>query len=335
MRAIHIINPFENAFGGSEQRALALAGLLKDAGEVKLWSTSRPDPRLRSPLPIVPADIAKARFPRSGTFIFVGAYFPAPMWVSVAKPERAILVYNVPFAPHLRENLRILQAYEVPRIDVVVAAPSLAPHVEELGLKPVFEPSWIDLKRFAVKGERPDRPFTIGRLSRDVPEKFHEEDAALFRTLADRDVRVRLMGATCLRRALGGHPNIEILPSGALPAERFLAGIDAFVYRTNPAWKEAWGRVVGEAIASGTPVVLDHRIGFLEALENEKSALVFQTTEQAIANVERLRESPSLAFELQAGALRALRRLYGPEQKRAMIEFYLAGKRNSALPATL
>jgi len=323
MREVHLINPFENAFGGSELRTLSLASILEGVADVKLWSLGQPDSRLRSSRAIVPVDLAKARFPRSGTFVFVGAYYPIPMWVSVARPERAVLVYNVPYAPHLRGNLQLLETYEVPRIDVVVAAESLATHSRELGYEPTFEPSWIDFKRFAPIQSCPERPFTVGRHSRDVLEKFHEDDPALFLRLAEAGVRVRLMGATCIAGSMANHPNITILPSGAMPPEKFLGGLDAFLYRTHDVWNEAWGRAVVEAVAMGIPTILDKRVGALEMLEGGDGALVFKDSEEAFAHVIRLRDDSDFARRLAEKAMAKLRRFYSSEVRRAIADFYI------------
>lgn len=325
MREVHLINPFENAFGGSELRTLSLASILEGSAEVKLWALGKPDLRLRSSAPIIPADISKARFPKKGVFVFVGAYYPVPIWVSVARPERAILVYNVPFAPHLRENLRLLDTYEIPKIDVVVASRTLESHVREFGLEPVFEPSWIDFRRFAPDKVKPERPFTVGRLSRDVPEKFHGEDPGLFLRLAESGIKVRLMGATCIAEAIGRHPNVEVLRCGAMASEKFLAGIDAFLYRTNPVWKEAWGRAVVEAVAMGVPTVLDRSIGAVEMLEPGTSTLIFESSEAAFANVTRLRDEPDTARKIAIEGLAALRRTYSPEVKRTIADYYVKG----------
>ncbi len=55
--------------------------------------------------------------------------------------------------------------------------------------------------------------FTVGRVSRDFLDKHHP-DLALYRMLASRGIRVRIMGGTCLAPGLGGEPGIELLPAG-------------------------------------------------------------------------------------------------------------------------
>ncbi len=52
-------------------------------------------------------------------------------------------------------------------------------------------------------------------------------------------------------------PNWEIARFGSVDVASFLAGIDFFVYFTNPNWRESFGRVIAEAIAAGKLVITD------------------------------------------------------------------------------
>lgn len=324
MRDVHLLNPFENAFGGSERRTLSLAGLLKGKCNLKVWSLDKPDVRLKTEVPITPVDVSKLRFPKGGTMVFVGSYFEIPAWVSVARPERVILIYNIPYPPHVQRNLYVLRAFGIPRIDVLVAGQSLGEHVRPLGYEPIFEPSWIDIRRFTPSKVRPDRPFTVGRLSRDVVDKFHHEDPKLFRELAESGVNVRLMGATCIANPIGPNPNLEIFPAGAIAAEKFLASLDALVYRTSTQWTEAWGRVVGEAMAMGLPVIVEDRVGFCEVLSHDKDALIFHSTAEAKEQVQALRGDPARAEAIGDAARQTVLKLYGPDAQRRIVEFYTA-----------
>lgn len=49
----------------------------------------------------------------------------------------------------------------------------------------------------------------------------------------------------------------EIARFGSIEVAAFLAGIDFFVYFTNPNWRESYGRVIAEAIAAGKLVITD------------------------------------------------------------------------------
>lgn len=96
-----------------------------------------------------------------------------------------------------------------------------------------------------------------GRHSRPGFEKFPGL-AALMAQFPAHAERCAILGADLLladREAVPGH--WELLPFGAVPVEDFLAGLDFFVYFTNPAWRESFGRAIAEAIAAGKLVITD------------------------------------------------------------------------------
>ncbi len=335
MREIHLLNPMANAFGGSERRTLALADLLQGHAKVRIWSFGAADPRLHSKTPATPVDVSKLRFPREGTLVVVGCYFEIPAWVSVMRPERVILVYNIPHVSQLHHAAYVLQAYGHRNVEVVAASKALAKQAAELGCQVAgVEPSWIDLTRFQPAPMNAARPFTVGRHSRDVGDKFHSEDGKLFQAIAEKAV-VRIMGGTLLKDAVNGSPRIELLPAGTFSSEGFLHGIDAFVYRTSENWNEAWGRVVAEAMACGLPVVVDRRVGMVEALSPGVDALVFESTAEALALVESLRTDSQRRAKLGSAARQTAERLFGAEARRDWVRYYAQGKplRSSAAEA--
>jgi glycosyltransferase involved in cell wall biosynthesis len=238
--------------------------------------------------------------PRGGTLVFVGVYFRIGHWVRFAAPQRVVVIYNTAQDDRLRKNLARIAASGV-SAEVVYTSASL--RRREQGHGPVLE-SPIDLSRFGYRPRRASRPFTVGRLSRDIPTKHHAEDAAMWRSLAAQGIRVRLMGATCLARELAGVPNVELLPSGAEDAVTFLHSLDCFVYRTADTWFEAFGRVVFEAMATGLPVVCGDRGGYVDSLCDGKDALVVSSTARAIDAVLGLQRDPvrARAFGAQAHA---------------------------------
>lgn len=326
MREFHLLNPMENAYGGSERRTLALADLLGPHSEVKIWCLKRPDPNLRSRWPMAAADISKLRFPKGGTLVVVGCYFELPTWLSVMRPERTIVVFNIPYVQQLAHTLYVLNAFGIGRIEVVAANQVLAKVARELGADVLgVEPSWIDLKAFAPAKCARNGPFTVGRHSRDVADKFHSEDPRLFQTLSKSGVALKIMGGQVLRPLLNGDDSIELLPVGSKRPEAFLQGLDAFLYRTSEAWQEAWGRVVAEAMASGLPTVLDSRVGFVEALSPGEDALVFESTEDAIDQIQALRSDAELRAKLGARARATVERILGPEARRKWIDAYIRG----------
>lgn len=117
---------------------------------------------------------------------------------------------------------------------------------------------------FQPASPRRQRPFTIGFVGRIVPQKGVE---ILLRAAArlQGDWRLRLVGSGSARdkmetlvQSLGIRGKVEFLgqlPSPALPAEYHR--LDALVLPSLTAsnWKEQFGRVLVEAMASGVPVI--------------------------------------------------------------------------------
>jgi len=117
---------------------------------------------------------------------------------------------------------------------------------------------------FAPPSTRPDRPFTVGYVGRLVPEKGVTD---LLRALAalGGGWRLRLVGSGPQRDDLeqlaadlgiaGCVTFVGAVPSTQVPAQYH--ALDALVLPslTRPNWKEQFGRVLVEAMASGVPVI--------------------------------------------------------------------------------
>lgn len=116
----------------------------------------------------------------------------------------------------------------------------------------------IDTASWYVERSEPRRPVRIGRHSRDHALKWpatREELLAAYPPTLD--VRV-LGGARTPKELLGGRlpPNWTVYRFDEMPVRRFLAELDVFVYHHHPAWVEAFGRTIIEALAAGLPVVV-------------------------------------------------------------------------------
>jgi len=212
-----------------------------------------------------------------------------------------VILYNTDQPDRLAKNAgRLARAGH--RVDVVYTSRALKHR--HRGNGPVLE-SPIDVERFRPSvTARAGRPFTVGRLSRDIRSKHHEDDPKLWRALARAGARVRLMGATCLASELAGVPNVELLPAGSEDAATFLRSLDCFVYRTSARWFEAYGRVVIEAMASGLPIVAGENGGYAERLRDGDNAHVVRDTDEAVARVLELAAAPWERARLGSAARR-------------------------------
>ena len=99
----------------------------------------------------------------------------------------------------------------------------------------------------------------IGRHSRPSAQKWPtdpNEIEAVYPVDGSATVKI-LGGADPVRDVLGYVPNSwQVTPFGAMDPREFLAELEFFAYYHHPAWIEAFGRNILEAIASGLPAIL-------------------------------------------------------------------------------
>ena len=318
---IHLFNGFQNPYGGSEQEALSLYAMLKDRAEVHLWATSSKVSRdLMRQLPIRRVARSKGAFPRGGTYVFVGAHWRNKLWpYFVRKPRRLIYIYNTfhPKVVALTSTMPRLLGW--PRAEYVLIS---AFQSRLLDLHGEVHPSPIDIERFRPAPHAPHSRIVIGRMSRDVPEKHHPDDIALYRALAEEGHAVRLQGASCLADRLAPGEGIELTPEGAMPAADFLQGLDIFYYRSH-THVETFGRVVFEAMACALPVVCHAHGGYADAIRHGDNGFLFETTEEARALLEQLAADAGLRERMGAAARKTVEDMYSDTAREERLAFYL------------
>ncbi len=324
-KSLHIVNPFSNPFGGSELHALHLYKILGDQVETLLWSYGRPHEDLAADFPIHKIDAQAGRYPRDGTIVIMGVYFPIHRIFPLIRPHRLIIHYNTPSLSRVKRVLRLARRNLGIEPEITYVSEASA---EEVGLPGPIEYSPIDLQRFRPRrrDQKTQRrnSFAIGRLSRDVPEKHHREDIALYRKAVDLGMEVRLMGATCIYAALSSKQRhrMEILPCGAEAPEDFLASLDCFYYRTSDAWREPFGRVVVEAMATGVPVVCERSVGAARQITHGKDGFVIDHSAEALAIIRRLRDDTALAKRIGSAARDTVEAFFSEGYKRNLVAFY-------------
>jgi glycosyltransferase involved in cell wall biosynthesis len=325
---LHLLGRFSELYTGAERELLDLRGLLARRRPVKLWSVA----------PVHPAYAAEGitaiqpfahQFPKGGTLLIGGVHLQPEVWLKYAGLERVILLHNLSNQKQLFAIVEAVREFAGLEPDIVFVSALLQ---RSAALPGQVIPSLLDLapflevaeSRFAevLHDERRVLPFTVGRVSRDFLDKHHPHDLALYRMLASRGVRVRIMGGTCLAPGLGGVAGIELLPAGAEPVPEFYRSLDAVFYRTG-MFVEAYGRVVLEAMGAGLPVVAHSSAGYAEVMEHGVSGLLIASQEQAWDALMALRDSPALCRQIGLSARQKALDVHGDEATERDLAFYL------------
>src|SRR5215203_4454266 len=314
---------------GNAQRTLHLFDELKDHADVYLWTERLwVPPEIREKYPVKRIVPERFEFPKTGTFVFVGSFPPIGPWHRYTYPRRIVLVHNSDRVTPRQFHRKLRQLSKGGRREVeVVYASELTKR--RVGNYPGFvQASLIDLDRFVPSASKPSNSasagFTVGRLSMGTPRKHHPDDPALYQRLVDHGCRVRIMGPSQqLEAKLRGLQSIELLPACAQEAHLFLQGLDCFFYRTSENYLEPSGRVITEAMACGLPVVCHNRGGYVEWIDHGHNGFLFDTQQEALEIVLKLKEEPALRERVGKEARRTAEELFSDAVRSEIVEFYL------------
>lgn len=323
---IHLVNPMNNPFGGSENRTAELYKLLSPFANLTVWSEHKICSELAKRLPIKAINRHLGIYPKNGTLVFVGCYFRIGNWIQHFKPGRVIGLYNTPDEQNLEQFLGFLRQAGLESIcEFVYASEWLRTRT---GLPGVVQISPIDLNRFSPSPRQQSESgsFTVGRLSRDVLSKHHADDVAIYQWLAGIGCKVKIMGGSVLKEQLGDHPGVDLLPEGSIPADVFLQSLDCFFYRTSPEWLEPHGRVVTEAMACGLPVVCGAEGGYSEFIEHGKNGFLFDNNREAQEIITLLKNDGEYVDVISGAARKTVEEMFSPSALTTTVDFYIQPK---------
>ena len=250
----------------------------------------------------------------------VGTHLQPGLWLDHAHPERLVVICNLFSARRIFAFLTMLERPALPVAELAFMSQMLQ---QAIGLPGRISPTLIDLDRFHPSRRQPTERFTIGRHSRDDALKHHPDDASLYAMLGWAGAEIRLMGASHLQAELSGMPRLQVFPIGSQAPEEFLAGLDCFYYRTHPAWTEAGGRVVMEALASGLPVVAHPGGGYAEWIDDGKNGYLAATQEGLYERLLELKGSPAMATHLGRNARESALHLSGGARRETYLNWLL------------
>lgn len=238
-------------------------------------------------------------------------------------------LYPLPF--------RVGEAWALRRTDALIAGTDSAAQVWREkgydGTMSVIPQFGIDPDLFQPADQQSDRPFTVGYIGRLVEEKGVHLLLDAMAQLLDDHWRLRLVGdgpyrfmLTTRAKRLGVSDRVDfvgLVPSVEMPRQYHAVDVLALPSLTRPNWKEQFGRVLVEAMASGVPVVgsdsgaIPGVIGDagLVALEGDVPALV--------AHLAALQADPALRTRFgEAGRRRALAHFTHAQVAEATISLY-------------
>ena len=318
---LHLFNGFQTPFGGSDLEALELYRLLSADAEVRLWATSsKVSGELMRHFPIRRISVPKRNVPDGGTYVFLGAHWRNKIWpYLIPRPRRLIYVFNTFHPKVIALTTRMPRMLIWPDAELVLISDF---QKRMLRVDGVVHPSPIDIERFSQRLARPDRPFTVGRLSRDASDKHHVDDLPLYQALLADGTAVRIQGGTPLKDRLRPHSQLELLPQGRFAAEEFLPTLDVFYYRSG-SHVETFGRVVFEAMACGLPVVCHSHGGYADHIRHGENGFLFETTQQAARILADLKADPALRAAVGLKARQTVEQLFSPQALRQRLDFYL------------
>jgi glycosyltransferase involved in cell wall biosynthesis len=241
-----------------------------------------------------------------------------------------------------------IQRREIRKADFVIGASNRFVELlrSDYGLEPKHTAVLrhpIDLERFSPGPlERPWRPFVLLYVSRVSSRKGLELITALSHSLADLAgvMKIEIYGGSTMWSDYTGMLD-ELNPAvasygGQLPAAELVKRYHSAHALLLPSRYEPFGLVVGEALATGMPVVVSSEVGAGEAVH---PSVCRRFADADLAGFEHevrqlLSDLDAHDFSLRSTAVEEANRLFAPrvigEEFQQLLERYVAQLRNSS-----
>jgi glycosyltransferase involved in cell wall biosynthesis len=283
---------------------------------VRVWSTFPASAASRAleaefGIAITPIRPFAGQLPRGGRLLLWGTHFVPGVWLGAAAPRAVAIVSELFHAAALYRSVLAARAAGLPE-PVILHVSRLLHRAVVLDGAVLYPPSNL-APMFASRRPR-HAGVVIGRVSRDIPDKHHDDDPALYAALAARGLRVRILGGTCLAARVGALPGIELLPEGSIPPAQFLASLDIFFYRTagDRRYVEPSGLAVAEAMAAGLALVVCPPGGFTDLIEHGVNGWIVDAPARALQDLLDLAADAVRRERMGAAARAHVADYFGP-----------------------
>ena len=199
---------------------------------------------------------------------------------------------------------------------LTVAASDVGIQAEEHGVNLAYHyviPPGINTRSLRYFPKQ-DSAFIVGIITTGANGKYPGEFVIKFLALLDKDIPVAIStlnnynhpGVPLALDARGKNGNLIKCPLKITAGLYYMARCDVLVYATPAAYTEVYSRTVVEAMAFGRPVICERKGCFPRLFEDKVNVLMFDTPEEAVDHVHRLRKDNNQRKSLALnGQLRA------------------------------
>lgn len=143
----------------------------------------------------------------------------------------------------------------------------------------------------------PGPVFTIGKIARNDWAKYSENFPLFYEDLGLKNPRFRVMAwgpeQTGKWKWHTFDSRWEFHAQDSMPAHKFLAGLDLFVYNSHYKFIENQSRAIVEAALSGLPIVAPNLYNFPNQIFDTRTGFLWNTYEECAAQCRWLEANPS------------------------------------------
>jgi tetratricopeptide (TPR) repeat protein len=273
-----------------------LAALLSPA-DLQLWATDNTRDAGIVGSSVRRIDAALALVPRGGCHVFVGIDVDCAEWVRQADAER-VVVFCQPASPaKFLDQLRAIAWDGARRIDLVFPSQAMA---TRFGTGHAVLPPPVELRDNPpalnrAKGSARARlaGLRVGVVSGNGCSEPPADEAKFLKDVVASAGTLALYDAGLLRFSLGGEAAVSFHARRENGLEPFLDTLDCLLVCPQPWWREADGRELFTAMASGVPVLCPAASIYAEYIADGVDGFLYRSPEEATQQLVDLRRAPT------------------------------------------